>query len=102
MRDVAGLPTPRIWLKAATEHHFAISAATFDRIHNPAAGREGGEAGRLGAARLASGKALPDKGLHIVPKGDALVVELPGGGGFGDPNRRDAARVAEDKRAGLI
>lgn len=81
---------------------FTISAATFDRIHNPAAGREGGEPGRLGAARLASGKALPDKGLHIVPKGDALVVELPGGGGFGDPNRRDAARVAEDKRAGLI
>ena len=81
---------------------FTISAATFDRIHNPAAGREGGEAGRLGAARLASGKALPDKGLHIVPKGDALVVELPGGGGFGDPNKRDAARVAEDKRAGLI
>ncbi|MBL8789792.1 MAG: hydantoinase B/oxoprolinase family protein [Rhizobiales bacterium] len=81
---------------------FAISAATFDRIHNPAAGREGGKPGQLGAARLGSGKALPDKGLHIVPTGDALVVELPGGGGFGDPARRDPARVADDRRAGLV
>ena len=33
---------------------------------------------------------------------DALVVDLPGGGGFGNPAKRDAARVAEGKRAGLL
>ncbi len=79
-----------------------ISAGTFDRIHNPAAGRDGGAPGRCGVARFGSGAALPDKGLHIVPVGDALVVELPGGGGFGNPAKRDAAMIAEDKRAGLV
>ncbi len=80
---------------------FAISAATFDRINNPAQGREGGKPGRRGAARLASGAALPDKGLHIVPTGDALVVELPGGGGFGDPAKRDQHLTEDDRRAEL-
>ncbi len=81
---------------------FVISAGTFDRIHNPAAGRDGGKPGRNGVARFGSGAALPDKGLHIIPTGDALVVDLPGGGGFGDPTKRDAARMTEDKRAGLV
>ncbi len=81
---------------------FAISAATFDRINNPAQGRDGGKPGRRGAARLASGYTLPDKGLHIVPTGDALVVELPGGGGFGDPAKRDLHLTEDDRRAGLV
>jgi N-methylhydantoinase B len=81
---------------------FAISAATFDRIHNPAQGREGGRPGRKGHARLGSGEALADKGIHVVPKGDSLVVELPGGGGFGDPKTRDADLVAADLAAGLV
>lgn len=81
---------------------FTISAATFDRIHNPAQGREGGKPGRKGHARLGSGKALADKGIHIVPSGDSLVVELPGGGGFGDAKKRDASFVEADLAAGLI
>jgi N-methylhydantoinase B len=81
---------------------FAISAATFDRIHNPAQGREGGMPGRNGHARLGSGRALPDKGIHVVPKGDSLVVELPGGGGFGDPKSRDADLVAADVAAEVV
>ena len=66
---------------------FTISAATFDRIKNPAKGRDGGGAGAKGVARLGSGKAIPDKGIHVIPAGDSLVVELPGGGGFGDPRQ---------------
>jgi N-methylhydantoinase B len=81
---------------------FAISAATFDRIHNPAQGREGGKPGRKGHARLGSGKALADKGIHLVPSGDSLVVELPGGGGFGDAKKRESALVEADLAAGLV
>ena len=80
---------------------FTISAATFDRIKNAAQGRDGGKPGRLGSARLGSGKALPDKGIHIVPKGDSLIIELPGGGGFGDPAKRRTELVDADKKAGL-
>ena len=81
---------------------FAISAATFDRIKNAAQGRHGGKPGRRGLAKLKSGTPLPDKGIHIVPEGDALIVELPGGGGFGDPTNRRAELVSRDKRWGLV
>jgi N-methylhydantoinase B len=81
---------------------FAISAATFDRIKNAAQGRDGGRPGRLGDARLGSGRSLPDKGIHVIPAGDSLVVELPGGGGFGDPRKREPARIKADLAAGLV
>jgi N-methylhydantoinase B len=81
---------------------FTISAATFDRIQNPAKGRDGGGSGVKGVARLGSGKALPDKGIHVIPTGDSLVVELPGGGGFGDPRKRSKALVEADVKAGVV
>ncbi len=81
---------------------FTISAATFDRIRNPAKGRDGGKPGRLGLARLGSGRLLPDKGIHVIPSGDSLVVELPGGGGFGDPKRRARAMIQADVDAGVV
>jgi N-methylhydantoinase B len=81
---------------------FTISAATFDRIKNAAKGRDGGKPGRLGKARLGSGKLLPDKGIHVVPPGDSLVVELPGGGGFGDPGKRDPEMIRKDIESGLV
>ncbi|MGH6853843.1 MAG: hydantoinase B/oxoprolinase family protein [Aestuariivirga sp.] len=81
---------------------FAISAATFDRIHNPALGRDGGKPGRKGAARRGSGKPLPDKGIHVIATGDSLVLELPGGGGFGDPSQRAASLIEADLAAGVV
>jgi N-methylhydantoinase B len=81
---------------------FAISAATFDRIRNPARGRDGGKPGRKGVAKLGSGKMLPDKGIHVVPTGDSLVVELPGGGGFGEPSKRARELIEADIAAELV
>ncbi len=81
---------------------FSISAATFDRITHPAQGREGGKPGCNGAARKGSGAKLPDKGIHIIETGDSLVLELPGGGGFGKPKKRDRAALAADIADGLV
>ena len=81
---------------------FTISAATFDRIKNAAQGREGGKPGCLGAARKGSGPDLPDKGIHIIETGDSLVLETPGGGGLGDPKKRERALVEADIAAGLV
>ena len=83
-------------------HPFTVSAATFDRIRNPARGRDGGCPGRSGSSRLKSGPDLPDKGIHTIPTGDRLIVELPGGGGLGDPCRRDPTRIRADLEAGYI
>jgi N-methylhydantoinase B len=92
----------RIEVRNREDAPFAISAATFDRIKFAAQGREGGEAGRKGAARRGSGAVLPDKGMHIIAKGDSLIVELPGGGGFGDAGERSAELRADDVKAGLV
>ncbi len=81
---------------------FVISAATFDRIRNPAQGRDGGSPGRKGKAQLGSGPALKDKGNHVVPAGDSLVVELPGGGGFGLPQQRSSDAIKSDIAAELV
>jgi N-methylhydantoinase B len=81
---------------------FTISAATFDRIQNAAQGRDGGKPGRKGLAQLGSGGVIPDKGIHVIPAGDSLVVELPGGGGFGEPKKRSRALLEADIRAGLV
>ena len=60
------------------------------------------QAGAQGAARLGSGEALADKGIHVIPTGDSLVVELPGGGGFGDPRQRDRQRLEADLQSGVV
>ena len=76
--------------------------ARFERGAYPARGRSGGEAGAKGRLSLATGASLAIKGLQIIPAGDRLIVEMPGGGGYGDPFARDPALVARDVRYGLI
>jgi N-methylhydantoinase B len=74
----------------------------FERIHNPARGRDGGGLGGPGRVTLLSGKPIRPKGRQTVPPRDAIRLELPGGGGFGDPRDRPAERVASDVLDGLI
>src|SRR4051794_24266945 len=74
----------------------------FERIHNPARGRDGGKTGGLGGVALLSGRPIRPKGRQTVPPRDTIRLELPGGGGFGDPRRRDAERVLDDVLDGLI
>lgn len=81
------------------EFHFN---AMFDRIANPARGRAGGADGRAGAVRLDDGTRLRTKGRQFVPPGRRLILELPGGGGHGDPKARDRAQVQSDIDNGYI
>jgi N-methylhydantoinase B len=74
--------------------------AAFDRIAHPARGRAGGQDGSPGELALCSGRALAGKGAHRIEPNDRLIVRTPGGGGYGDPDRRpQAARIA-DQSAG--
>ena len=45
---------------------------------------------------------LRTKGFQIIPDGERLILEMAGGGGMGDPARRDPALVARDVRDGLV
>ena len=70
--------------------------AAFDRISHPARGRAGGRCGAPGELGLHSGRALAGKGAHRIEPDDRLVVRTPGGGGYGDPDRRpESARTAD-------
>ena len=76
--------------------------AMFDRVENPARGREGGASGAAGRVEFADGTPLRSKGRQRVKNGQRLRLSLPGGGGYGPASERDLDRVAEDVRAGLI
>ena len=85
-----------------TEGNPIAMLCNFERINNPARGREGGGKGASGRVSLVSGKPIRSKGRQSVPGGDFIRLELPGGGGFGDPAERDPDQVATDVADGLI
>jgi len=74
----------------------------FERVHNPAQGRDGGRPGASGMVTLRSGRPIRPKGRQTVPAGDVICLALPGGGGFGVPRARDPQRVLHDVLDGLI
>ncbi|WP_050523105.1 hydantoinase B/oxoprolinase family protein [Pseudorhodobacter wandonensis] len=76
--------------------------AMFDRVQNPARGRDGGKPGALGKVELTDGTELRSKGRQLIRQGQRLRLSLPGGGGFGPPAARSKAQVAEDLAAGFI
>ncbi len=80
---------------------FAIFAQ-FQRVDFPAKGRNGGQDGAAGKVYLKSGTPLGRNGMQVIPAGETLVVEMPGGGGFGNPNDRDRAAIEKDLRDGFV
>ena len=88
-------------IAAKGDLEFAVNA-TFDRVAHAPKGRDGGQQGAAGLVHLKSGKTLRTKGFQVIPDGDRLILELPGGGGMGDPRTRDPALVRRDVRDGLV
>jgi N-methylhydantoinase B len=76
--------------------------AMFERIAHPAQGRAGATPGAPGLVRLRSGHELQGKGLQVIPANDRLILQTPGGGGYGDARKRAAAQVKEDVWFGLV
>jgi len=88
-------------IAAKGDLEFAVNAS-FDRIGHAPKGREGGLNGANGVVTQKSGKVLRTKGFQIIPDGDRLILELPGGAGMGVPTDRDPDLVARDARDGLV
>jgi N-methylhydantoinase B len=80
---------------------FSVNAS-FDRIAHAPKGRDGGRNGARGVVKQKSGVTLRTKGYQVIPDGERLVLELPGGAGMGDPGTRDPERVARDVQDGLV
>ena len=82
-------------------HEFDFSAM-FDRVNHPAKGRDGGGGGAPGSVTLDDGTKLKPKGWQHVPEGRRLVLQLPGGGGYGDPARRSNEARSQDVAKGYV
>ena len=77
-----------------------------ERHFSAASGLAGGCSGASARSviRRADGseEVIPSKITTTLGKGDRLVVETAGGGGYGDPRRRSTERVAADIRNGKV
>lgn len=72
-----------------------------ERVKYPCFGVVGGQDGTAGAVRV-DGKAVFPKGKLVLNPGERLELELPGGGGWGNPKERAPEHVAADLREGLV
>ncbi len=98
-----GLGVRRVWRVLERDAHAAVCC---ERTVTPPFGLAGGRAG--GPAKLTlrlldgSSRKLTSKGGFTAPAGSLVEVEAPGSGGYGPPEGRDRARLAEDLTDGYV
>ena len=85
-----------IEIKSSLEKDLEILAA-YDRIKFPPRGRKGGENGKAGSIKIKNGRNLKGKGTQLINAGEILVVETPGGGGYGPYKKRSKKLSILDK-----
>ena len=87
IRNISGAPMS-IYLN--TEH-----------VKHPCFGVLGGQDGTRGRV-IRGNEPVPAKGRVVLQHGEALRIETPGGGGWGNPKQRDAVLIENDLREGLV
>jgi N-methylhydantoinase B len=81
--------------------HWSVSSIA-DRTVYAAPGLLGGQSGAPGAVRLHNGTPLNAKALKDLRPDEIVHVDLPGGGGYGDPLDRDPEKVRSDVVDGYV
>jgi N-methylhydantoinase B/oxoprolinase/acetone carboxylase alpha subunit len=92
----------RIEIGSRLNEDMSMSAAAFERLTTGPAGREGGQSGAAGKVTISDGTEIIDKGVYKIPAGERLVLQTPGGGGYGSPAKRDGTALAQDLSYGLV
>ena len=88
-------------IEVRTDEPYLFSGL-YDRIRHPAPGLAGGLAAPAGRLTAAPDLDLVAKVSRLVPAETVVTIDIPGGGGFGDPRERDPALVAADVRDGYV
>ncbi|MGC3939835.1 hydantoinase B/oxoprolinase family protein [Roseobacter sp. EG26] len=74
-----------------------------ERINNAARGRSGGGDGAAGHISLKKANSiLGGKGQFVIPAGETLIFQTPGGGGFGPPSLRATDALRRDLEDELV
>ena len=92
----------RIEIGSRIDEDMTLSAAAFERLNSGPGGRQGGSSGAPGQVRITDGTTINDKGLYTVPAGERLILQTPGGGGFGPVEARDNSARERDVDYGLV
>jgi N-methylhydantoinase B len=79
-----------------------VASVRPDKLRYPPPGAAGGAPGRLGNVLVNDGPMEPGTSVVTMKRGDRISMELPGGGGFGDPFMRDPEAVLADVRLGFV
>jgi N-methylhydantoinase B len=98
-----GLAVERVWRCLTPDTSLIVRS---DRATHPPYGLAGGEPGAPSSNLLVhpdgTEEVLPSMFSTTIEAGDVYVHRMAGGGGWGDPMRRDPARVAEDVVDGKV
>ena len=86
----------RFGFKNIGEDPLNISLLT-EKTATVAKGLLGGEDGSLGSLEIIPDRPFPRKGLDKLNPGEELILTLPGGGGYGNPNDRDKTLIEIDR-----
>jgi N-methylhydantoinase B len=89
-----------VHVRNVSPHPVTVSMLT-DRLKNAPRGLMGGNDGAKGRIALESGRPLQPKGLTVVQPGDCIIIQTPGGGGYGDPRQRDTKVFEQERGEGL-
>jgi N-methylhydantoinase B len=90
----------RIELINDTEFLMTVSCLA-GRSEFAPAGVLGGKPGRLREIQI-NGSSVHPKGRYVLEPGDTLVTFEAGGGGYGEPTKREINLIAQDLEAGYI
>lgn len=98
-----GLGVRRAWTVLGESCHATVC---FERTVSAPFGVCGGQSAKPAkvAVRLSDGeeRKLNSKQSFIASPGSTIIVEAPGGGGYGDPRQRDRAALAKDVQQGYV
>lgn len=92
----------RIEIGSRINEDMILSAAAFERLTSGPSGRQGGMSGAVGKVTITDGTSVTDKGIYKIPAGEHLVLQTPGGGGIGNPIKRNKDALLQDLKHGLI
>jgi N-methylhydantoinase B len=89
-----------------TSRHSMITSRGWDRFLLRPWGRKGGSPGYTGETLLrtreGTRKRIPKVDILKITTGEVLTIITPSGGGFGDPLRREPAKVLKDVDDGFV
>ena len=92
----------RIEISSRINEDMFMSAAAFERLTSGPEGRQNGGRGANGKVSISDGTRVTDKGMYKIPAGERVILQTPGGGGYGDPAARDERALEQDVFDGLV